>query len=73
MRFEFYDLELSIEFESKALASEASWLRLKDEITDYWSGEDCKINDTICLTIVSIRREPRMAVLFFRLPCRSTS
>ena len=47
MCFEFYDQELSIEFESKAVASEASWLRLKYDITDYWSGEDCKIDDLI--------------------------
>jgi hypothetical protein len=50
MRLDFYDQELSIEFESKAVASEASWLRLKYDITDYWSGEDCKIDDLISLT-----------------------
>jgi hypothetical protein len=50
MQFDFYDEELSIEFESKAVASEASWLRLKYDITDYWSGEDCKIDDLISLT-----------------------
>ncbi len=50
MRLDFYDQELSIEFESKAVPSEASWLRLKYDITDYWSGEDCQIDDLICLT-----------------------
>jgi hypothetical protein len=43
MQVDFYDQELSIEFESKAIANEASWLRLTYEMTDYWSGEDCKI------------------------------
>ncbi len=50
MHVDFYDRELSIEFESKAVANEASWVRLKYDMTDDWSGEDCKIDDLISLT-----------------------
>jgi hypothetical protein len=35
---------------AEAISNEASWLRLKYDMTDYWSGEDCKIDDLISLT-----------------------
>jgi hypothetical protein len=66
MRFDFYDQELSIEFESKAVASEASWLRLKYDMTDYWSDEDCKIDDLISLK--DIRHTVRYTELFTSKP-----
>jgi hypothetical protein len=49
MKFQFYDGELAIEFESSAPDPRASWLRLRYAIRDYWTEEQHEIDDRIYL------------------------
>jgi hypothetical protein len=55
MRFEFYDQELTIQFESRVGHPENSWIRLKYTITDNWTGDEHEIDDQIFL----VRTQPR--------------
>jgi hypothetical protein len=50
MRFEFYDDEIDISFESHAGNPWDSWLRLRYSMADHWTGEQLEISDTINLT-----------------------
>ena len=50
MKFQFYEDELAIEFESSATNPRNSWLRLRYAICDHWTGEQHQIDDKIYLT-----------------------
>jgi hypothetical protein len=47
--FDFYDQELSVDFECHIGNPGASWLRLQYRICDYWTGEPHEIDDLIYL------------------------
>lgn len=49
MRFDFYDDQIEVKFESCAGGPWDSWLRLQYGIDDTWSGEWCEIDDKIFL------------------------
>jgi len=49
MRFNFYDDEIDVKFESRVGDPGDSWLRLQYVVHDYWSGEGCEIDDKIFL------------------------
>jgi hypothetical protein len=49
MRFNFYDDEIDVKFESRLGDPGDSWLRLQYVVHDYWSGEACEIDDKIFL------------------------
>jgi hypothetical protein len=47
--FDFYDQELSIDFECRINDPGESWLRLRYRICDYWTGEPHDIDELIYL------------------------
>jgi hypothetical protein len=49
MRFNFYDDEIDLKFESRVDDPSDSWLRLRYSISDYWTGEEFEVDDKIYL------------------------
>src|SRR5262245_42380521 len=49
MRFNFYDDQIDLKFESRVGDPWDSWLRLRYSMTDYCSGEELKIDDKVYL------------------------
>lgn len=49
MKFQFYDDELCVQFKALAVNPWNSWIRLRYVISDYWTGEQHEINDTVYL------------------------
>jgi hypothetical protein len=49
MRFNFYDDQIDLKFESRVGDPWDSWLRLRYSISDYWTGEEFKIDDRVYL------------------------
>jgi hypothetical protein len=49
MHFNFYDDQIDVTFESRTGSDGDNWLRLRYEMTDYWSGQEVEIDDKIYL------------------------
>jgi hypothetical protein len=49
MKFDFYDDQLAVKFESRVGDPWDSWLRLRYSMADYWTGEGLEIDDKIYL------------------------
>jgi ABC transporter substrate binding protein len=47
MRFDFYDDQIDVTFESRVGDPWNSWLRLRYTMTEYWSGDELEIDDKI--------------------------
>jgi hypothetical protein len=48
-KFQFYDDEIGVQFEALAGDPWNSWIRLRNVISDYWTGEQHEIDDKIYL------------------------
>jgi hypothetical protein len=49
MSLNFYDDQIDVKFESRAGSVGGGWLRLRYQMTDYWSGREVEIDDKIDL------------------------
>jgi hypothetical protein len=49
MRLNFYDDQIDVTFESRAGSDGDGWLRLRYQMTDYWSGQEVEIDDEVYL------------------------
>ncbi len=49
MRFNFYDDQIDLKFESRVGDPGDSWLRLRYSTSDYWTGEEFEVDDKIYL------------------------
>src|SRR5512132_2790059 len=45
MQLHFYDAHIDVIFESRAGSDGDGWLRLRYQMTDYWSGHEIEIDD----------------------------
>jgi hypothetical protein len=66
--FDFYDQELSIDFECHVGNPRASWLRLRYQICEYWTGEPHDIDELIYL----VATRPRFGGLRWWFVCPRT-
>jgi hypothetical protein len=49
MHLNFYDDQIDLTFESRAGYVGDGWLRLRYQMTDYWSGQEVEIDDKVYL------------------------
>jgi hypothetical protein len=49
MQLNFYDDQIDVTFESRAGSAGDGWLRLRYQMTDYWSGQEVEIDDKVYL------------------------